>query len=128
MRDIKFRAWDKTYERFVNPDDVFYLEKHGGFDTRMMADEKGLRPILMQYTGLKDKNGVEIFEGDVVRSQTPNYEELTIWFNSYKAQFEGRYEGVDPETGINYKHYMYGEGLTECEVIGNIYENPELLK
>lgn len=72
-----------------------------------------------QYTGLKDKNGVEIFQGDVLRktygSSTP------IFVVDYHAE-RGLYVAVD-----GYNMPLFEHALIHCEVIGNIYQNPELL-
>ena len=77
--------------------------------------------ILMQFTGLLDKNSVEIYEGDIVKAPDG------VW----EVQIRDLEDGVclindAKETGS--LDYIDGEySLTECEVIGNIYENPELL-
>lgn len=118
MREIKFRAWDSSKMtsqirlefahglRLVSTDNL-------GFD--MVGDDKC---ILMQFTGLKDKNGVEIYEGDVIEDDTWWYE--VIW-NIEDARFELR--------DIHNQEHV---GLPELGkyhfVQGNIYQNPELLK
>lgn len=76
--------------------------------------------ILMQYTGLKDKNGKEIYEGDVVRTHNDMASEQVYWNNEYAQFSKGRViDGV-----FSNIH----EDISYCEVIGNIYENPDLLK
>lgn len=80
---------------------------------------------LMQYTGLKDKNGVEVYEGDILqlfygKENTP-LTTTKVFFNE---------EGYWDSKNLSEQHPFracYG-GFNKCEVIGNIYENPELLE
>lgn len=133
-RTIRFRAWDKWNKNFytghihsymltLKGDLVASIPGDDGELEGWEADKKATeRFVLMQYTGLKDKNGKEIYEGDVV---TIFGNETNTGVVEYKTQNEEKY----PVNGwiLN----SYGEWLTiwpDCEVIGNIYENPDLIK
>jgi uncharacterized phage protein (TIGR01671 family) len=105
MREIKFRVWDEGM--MVPWDDLKEWECN-------LSELNELR--LMQYTGLKDKNGQEIYEGDVCKDS----EEHTIGrIKSHPGYFSfmGCVMGID----------MLDQGNIQLEVIGNIYENPDLI-
>ena len=120
MREIKFRAWVRRKKKMIGWDDIKFAIGSVFYDS-----SKGRYYDVMQYTGLKDKNGKEIYEGDILRYVTNDGKEHTIaieqklgWncgccFPVWGWEF-GIYEGV-------------GE-TSDYEVIGNIYEQPELLK
>lgn len=111
MREIKFRKWSKNTEGKFRMKDVFDYDE-------MSKNPKYWDAIYMQYTGLK-ANGKEIYEGDILRAndevgvvEWDNYR----WFISWK-----KYENGHPDLQL-------GRYNTDLEIIGNIYENPELLK
>jgi uncharacterized phage protein (TIGR01671 family) len=118
MREIKFRAWDKKEKvmRTVSLLNTSYM----GTEYQTIYFESGpyrhLSEIeLMQYTGLKDKNGVEIYEGDIIRlsdALEPNIETVCFEDGAFRAS-------VHHEIFDTLQSY-------EVEVIGNIYKNPEL--
>ena len=109
MREIKFRAWESSTKRMI--EDATYSEEC----------RHDVNPwIYMQYTGLKDKKGKGIYEGDLYRDSTGV--SLITWNNIF-ASFCIR------RNGWLYDHFFSEVVVPEDgEVIGNIYENPELLK
>lgn len=76
--------------------------------------------VLMQYTGLTDKNGKEIYEGDIVKSEQWTPEIYRVWFSRGGFCFSNDTTDIEYVNDAKY--------LEQFEVIGNIYENPELLK
>lgn len=120
MREIKFRAWDAKEKQMLEVNHLFNLGNKQPIEVWTNDYEGGYRfnpdkSELMQYTGLKDMNGVEIYECDVVRFDT-NVQIL--------------------ESEVTYYHGMftikkYGEKIplfTALKVIGNKFENPKLLE
>mgnify|MGYP001145942186 CR=1 FL=1 len=122
MREIKFRAWDKerkkmftgfSFEDIYSGYDESYIECEGEND--FWSCPNWNTAVLMEYIGLKDKNGKEIYEGDIVKQHFYN----SMWFDVIdKVEIDAIY-GASLRTGTK---------DSEWEVIGNIYENPELLE
>ena len=121
MREIKFRAWQKNGTKMIDLQKITPLilnkDQYGVF----LPFHKDIH--LMQYTGLKDKNGVEIYEGDILRP---------IIINGIIADGEvifkdGCFE-VQQITNNGLPLYDCLGTRTNFEIIGNIYENPELVE
>ena len=145
MREIKFRAWEYVHERTSGKDwikspmvwkmnyspNIYDREVFGEFS---MVDlnaalncggdastpETKHPTIFMQYIGLKDKNGKEIYEGDIIKLANNN------WY-VYWDDGENKWNVNGINTTIGYGLSL--RGLVErCRVVGNIYENPELFE
>lgn len=113
MRELKFRVWSKDYC------DYYELEDFCGVDNRYFLEDT----IVEQYTGLKDKNGREIYEGDIVRWCGGFYE---IYFDIVQG-----WRGIDRRGIIPNGHTLYQMTINNVDkpnIVGNIHENKELLK
>lgn len=139
MREISFRAWDITKKEMLTPDfsdeyDFFITpdgsvrcayESGGNWDSTTLTKRKA-GVVLMQFTGLKDKNGKEIFEGDA--RQNGNWvawNQLHCcfgWFNASGYQKDMLASEYDDNGNIR------NEWMVEDEIIGNIHEHPNLIK
>lgn len=118
-REIRFRAWDG---RSMNDEQLLSITMQG--DLQSDGGSAGVRGVdypLMQFTGLKDKNGTEIYEGDVVRWDV-NETSVTAPVGFESGAF-WMLESIETSFAV---YNDWGRG--EYEVIGNLYENPELLE
>ena len=143
MREIKFRAWDKSKKEWI--EDFSFVGGDWWIDEYKNDSLENKRPFenseLMQYTGFKDKNGKEIYEGDIViggmnYSGEQFYKGYIHWFadgaeywaSADFSEFGGKWndrftklvEGIDEDDDSTETDTL--------EIIGNIYENPELIK
>jgi len=112
-REIKFRAWDLDKKQmnfciFVGIGKIFNMTKF------FKPKEELKNSVLMQYTGLIDINGKEIYEGDIVKSYGGIFRSTVEFKNGIFEPFNA---------SDNCSFYA-----NECEIIGNVYENPELLE
>ena len=136
MREIKFRVWCKEYEQFIQFNKMRFLEDGSLWYVQGVDEnEEEINPPyfenqndweLMQYTGLKDKNGVEIYEGDFLMAGDAYLG--VIEYHSTRAQFIGKNIGETfPEDEYDTLYTKNGR-FNSAKVIGNIYENPKLLE
>ena len=118
-RVIKFRAWDKVDRVYLGSAHPAFTSSISFEDCRgkMITKAKNKAIIFEQYTGLKDKNGKEIYEGDIVRYADDYEENAEVVFDD---------GGFQVEWPINIER-LEGDITCMMEVIGNIHENKELL-
>jgi len=133
MREIKFRVWSKKFNEFLNRDgDSYLLSLEGslyfddGHDLSFIGRNEY---IVNQYTGLKDKNGVEIYEGDIVRFKVENQSQ---WIGSNIGIVTFNKQTVSFEILLDKKIYLsinrgYDAYIGTLDIMGNIHENPLLL-
>jgi len=161
MREIKFRAWDKEMKCVIYMDNPHWslMAGENGFHIYNLQNGSGGDEYeLMQFTGLLDKNGKEVFEGDIVKDiyfplfvreeaeyskvgliVIDNFEKLGIKWEIDERKFIDLPEDLKKnkfcqpyrrnwEHPTNKKWLQDFDNIYRMEVIGNIYENPELIK
>ena len=131
MRELKFRAFIKKDKRMS---EVYNLCWSGGLEISLQFKSKNLYEdlddsecILMQYTNIKDKNGKEIYEGDVVNMVSKK----GVSISRRVVFYNGSFRLIKSKKGRNSaKKNLFAQKVykAKLEVIGNIYETPELVK
>lgn len=123
MRDIKFRAWDKNSKTMWENVEHWYDYMDGADAVSFGAVIDDPDYVLLQYTGLKDKNGKEIYEGDILRIDEESNTYTVVWGEFSDCCVNGETWILD---GIGYEPTVHSRH-EESEVIGNIYELCERL-
>lgn len=144
MREIKFRAWDKNKKGWIKDPLFFFMQNHEPFFSTLHVYQ-GIEAEVMQSTGLKDREECDVYEGDIVR--------LTYWYfdgNEAETELVGVVCYIPEEASYGLRHITNKEWIEhiggkegdedtqsfggwtfspeDMQIIGNIYENPELLK
>lgn len=124
----RFRAWDKEFKEMVRVDALDFDGQiiKATYKNVSVVKEDLKKYVLMQSTGLRDKNGKEIFEGDILKVTN-----LSIWlevvsFNKNKAMFVSKEVKRKVEETPLYD--LFNTDIFEVEIIGNIHTNPELVE
>jgi len=108
-REIKFRVWDSVYLNWKNPEDYTYTE--------LFLDDKY---IVQQYTGMVDKDGKEIYEGDIIKYPIP-----VGWSTNSLHRENYRVDEVKFVTGC-FIPDIWRTVVDDCEVIGNVFEKDKI--
>lgn len=140
MRKLEFRAWWKDTKRFLDGDEWYMTCSGAKYLHCAVMPYKDDNFIIEQYTGLKDRYGQKIFEGDIVEAMIDGVwgtGKNSVSFGKVKWKLEVVYNDIrymDVFRVIGSKnspdriYYLFDKELSELEVIGNIHKQPELLE
>lgn len=125
MRQIKFRCFDHESEEMISPDELLTIHNNRKLNESLVSDEVF---SFMQFTGLTDKNGVEIYEGDILKVRSLHYEKDigldVVCFE--KGCFCLRYEYWSD--GLHKWRSIENYDSSDLDVVGNVHQNPDLLR
>lgn len=143
-REIKFRAWDEENKNMIEWHDEFFYDTSPV--TRYSRSFDKLDYPIMQYTGLKDSNGAEIYEGDIIQTTdidntvcrtVVNFDQGAYWIGFWQncqpkvieeTNSGGYWDEVELEVPDGELLYFVLQYNLDFKVIGNVYENPELIR
>ncbi len=134
-RPIKFRAWHSKQKKMYSAEEMSedqmcllptgYFINVSGTSTKLSRIDFDRIMIPLQFTGLLDKNGKEIWEGDIVKDYW-RYKLYAVSF--FSGAFRGHYDDLEPQSENSTGWLFDKVEADNCKVVGNIYENPELLE
>ena len=125
MREVEFRAWDIIHKKMIELD-AMWFDNYGNVNAvndiiaGLTLEKEDF--ILIQYTGLRDKNGKKIYEGDIVENSCGDIVEIEFFNDLNFDDGGGKHSGFYFKSGLEY----YDGGPKTWKIIGNIHENPEL--
>lgn len=127
MREIKFRAWHIEREKMfcvesLQLEDEYYVLNDGDIYSDAFSVKKS-DIQLMQFIGIQDKSGREVYEGDIIQYGTPPTYQSSIFWSPQDFGFVTYNELLGEYTGLS-----FFTGYKNFKVIGNVHQNPELLE
>lgn len=129
MREIKFRAWNKKIGKMVCPHKATPFALDADLHVEGVFLPFTTELTLMQYTGLKDKSGVEIFEGDVLAFSEDGLDAPEEWDRGvvkYHGDRDYPAFDIEPHIDCDSNGLSYIKATGRCKVLGNIFEHPHL--
>lgn len=129
MREIKFRAWNKEKKKMLSYGELFNIDCSGEYPFLALVAghyENALNPLsvkIMQFTGLQDKNSVDIYEGDIITYDYMFQEKKEVCEVKWNIDKNGFFAENEES-----QWWIERELKNQFEVIGNIYENSELME
>lgn len=129
---LRFRAWHKTWEEMGKVKRIRFDDDGNATTVLFKGKDFGVNAtidkiVLMQSTGLKDKNGKEIFEGDIVQFEDYYIETDLLYINKGIVEWSQGGFAITERASVEMEDLLDGDFL-DVTIIGNIYENPELLE